>query len=158
MADDRIPDLRILLMELLRHGVKAWPELVQPSDVDRIARADDVMLVSARVAASIAKRAGMTDAELLRVVESAKTVLPSSAKVDDFDPDVQRNDVPEPNRLMWRIDECLSDVSRRGSVPSWFVDSFWPQFLMRVASGNKPTSRDCSIMMTVLEAAGGKRG
>lgn len=159
LTEDAIPDLRLLLVGLGELCAKKWPELVKPEDTQRIRDAADTTLVAARILCGVARRAGITAEEIASVVQAAAVRDSAIGKTYAMDAsDVLASDVPACYELLWNVDACLADPSRRTAVPSWFVDSYYPQLLRRLALGGKPNSRDLSVMAAVLEKVSGRRG
>lgn len=152
------PDLRVLAAELLVAAAGLWPEVVTREDAERVRSSQDWPLVAARVMAAVARRAGMPVEAIQAATEAARSAAPAQAQQSMFEPAEAAERVDMPYDLMWRVDAALTDPAARVRVPKWFVDGYWPQYLRRVAMGERPTSRDCSVMMAVLETAGGRRG
>jgi hypothetical protein len=159
VTEDQIPDLKTLLVGLLRLCAEKWPDMVQAADADRIAKCDDVTLVGARVACAIARRAGVTSEEVAALVAASSGRRADPADMAAFDASAtEAEGVPHAQQVMWEVDRALTDPARRSRLPDWFVDQFWPEAVRRVAMGSKPTSREVSVMLAVLEHASGRRG
>lgn len=154
MSDD-IPDLRRLIEATLREMAAARPELVQVSDADRVMKADNTLLVTARVLMSIAKRAGIKPEAVPRIMQYAKFVPQQSlftqpgelAKVDGHTSDWQ---------VMQQIDDCMADLGMRARIPDWFLE-YWPSVVRRAASHKPLTDREKGIALYVASMARGER-
>lgn len=151
MADDPV-DLRRLSAGLARWAAESRPDLgVTIDDVKRLEAAANPLLVITRLAARLARRAGMTEKEMERLTASCKI------KADAFaDAEVSVGDPIATGRMtaydaIRLVDTTLSDPDRRSRMPDWFVVELWPSVLRRAASGTIPTDREIAIAMQIVE-------
>jgi hypothetical protein len=159
---DRTPDLKIMLVELARAVVRHHSGAFTDRELDRVAEADNTLLVLSRVLMSAAKRIGVTDDEVRSIVELSMARPPPrpedmfEVKVVDADPSSITGRVTDWDVLS-AVDGAMADPAYRSELPGWFVDEFWPPVVRRCASGVPMTDRDKAVAMHVVSVARGER-
>lgn len=158
MAYLKAPDLRKYLLEVLEDAKTRWPDLVDQSDIDRIEGANNVLLVATRVLHLVIKRGGVTDKEAEDIVRRSKWI-PEPVSMDtksETEGDTVTGIVTIHDAL-WEVDKVLHHPGHRQKLPDWFVNSYWPGVLRRVASGGRVTYRDKEIALYWAAIARGER-
>jgi hypothetical protein len=151
-----IPDLKVFLCELLGVIRLRHPKIVLESDINRISSAENVLLVSSRVAAQIAMRCGVTASDIATVVKRARPSASQDAmsamteqvalKIEDG--------VAHPWKVMSDVDKMLASADTANKVPAWFKDELYPGIVRRAASGAPPTTREIEIMRYQVSTIG----
>jgi hypothetical protein len=160
MTIDAIPDIKALIKGFGAAAHREWPDVVSELDVARVNTANDQFLVLLRVLFGIAKRCGMSQSVIDKIVEDAKR-RPDNGRDDDLFA-ASTSSVgkltaqPSAWDVLGDVDKVLTDIKLVSKVPSWFIEDFWPGAIRRVASGKRLSDHELDIMRTVVATVKGE--
>lgn len=152
MADPVTVDVRELAACLIEDVELARPGSTRSGDPQTIRTAANPMLATLRAVNHLLKEMGI---DTTRAVRRGKIDSSSQSLEAMLTPKTARPALEDGKlslrELMHAVDRRLMDVVRRGGMPRWFVDEYYPALCARLARGERATDRDLNILSIVLD-------